>query len=78
MLSALQTMSMDNSQKICDIMSGNSSDIMLDSNEIGGEYVLEDCDNNGEADGNVDEETEVDNEVIGTDLKGLIEQELNA
>jgi hypothetical protein len=80
MLSALQTMSMDNSQKIFDIMSGNSSDIMLDGNEIGGEYVLEDCQENGEndGDGNGDVETDVDNEVIGTDLKGLIEQELNA
>jgi hypothetical protein len=61
-------------------MSGNSSDIMLDGNEIGGEYVLEDCQENGEndGDGNGDVETDVDNEVIGTDLKGLIEQELNA
>lgn len=77
MLMALQTMSMDNSQKIFDIMSGNSSDIMLDSNETGLEYVLENCDENGEVDVEVDGET-VDNEVIGTDLKGLIEQELNA
>lgn len=77
MLMALQTMSMDNSQKIFDIMSGNSSDIMLDSNETGLEYVLENCDENGVGDVEVDGET-VDNEVIGTDLKGLIEQELNA
>jgi hypothetical protein len=77
MLTALQTMSMDNSQKIFDIMSGNSGDIMLDSNETGLEYVLENCDENGEIDVEVDGET-VDNEVIGTDLKGLIEQELNA
>jgi DNA-directed RNA polymerase subunit F len=76
MLSALQTMSMDNSQKIFDIMSGNTSDIM-DSNEPGLEYVLDNCDENGEVELDADGET-VDNEVIGTDLKGLIEQELNA
>ena len=67
LLAALQAMSMDNSQKIFDIMSG--------------EQLL--TDGNVEEDLEVDEveSEEVDGEelvITGNSLKGLIEQELNA
>lgn len=71
LLTALQTMSMDNSQKIFEMMSGEFTAIEetgdVDVNDC---TVIDCCD--AECDG------ECDNELIGTDLKGLIEQELNA
>ena len=71
LLNALQTLTMDNSQKIFAIMSGE--DIALDGAEAdAGE-------DEGDTDANADAQDEDDeSEVVGTDLKGLIEQELNA
>lgn len=69
LLNALQTLTMDNSQKIFAIMSGE-------------EVVLEnegDADIQDEVEGEDDAHDEDDeSELVGTDLKGLIEQELNA
>ena len=78
LLAALQTMSMDNSQKIFQIMSGE-------------EVIAQDDDEEEEVDSGIhfsdvaavveesDESEELDGlEITGTSLKGLIEQELNA
>ena len=79
LLAALQTLSMDNSQKIFTMMSGgediNDNDDYNDNDNINDGTIITDIDNNlnDDTDANI-----VDNEVIGTDLKGLIEQELNA
>ena len=69
LLTALQTMSMDNSQKIFEMMSGEFTAIE-ETIEVDDCTVIDCCD--AECEG------ECDNELIGTDLKGLIEQELNA
>jgi len=72
LLNALQTLTMDNSQKIFAIMSGE--DIALDENEAdAGEGEID----AGEDDANTQDEDE-ESELLGTDLKDLIEQELNA
>ena len=79
LLAALQTLSMDNSQKIFTMMSGgediNDNDDYNINDNINDGSIITDIDNNlnDDTDANI-----VDNEVIGTDLKGLIEQELNA
>ena len=74
LLNALQTLTMDNSQKIFAIMSGE--DIALDEGE--GQDEGED-ENDADANANTQDEDEDDeSELVGTDLKGLIEQELNA
>jgi hypothetical protein len=72
LLNALQTLTMDNSQKIFAIMSGE--DIALDEGEAdAGEAEGED-----EVDANAQDDEDEESELVGTDLKGLIEQELNA
>jgi hypothetical protein len=72
LLSALQNLTMDNSQKIMDLSMGMDypgtfEDQMLDD----GEQMIEmdDCTNL--------EDLEDENETVGTDLKQLIESELN-
>ena len=73
LLNALQTLTMDNSQKIFAIMSGE--DIALD----GAELDATEGEDEGDTDANADAQDEDDeSEVVGTDLKDLIEQELNA
>jgi len=79
LLAALQTMSMDNSQKIFQIMSGE--EVLAHNDEEDDEEVdsgihfsdvaavVEESDESEELDGL---------EITGTNLKGLIEQELNA
>jgi hypothetical protein len=79
LLAALQTMSMDNSQKIFQIMSGE--ELLAHNDEEDDEEVdsgihfsdvaavVEESDESEELDGL---------EITGTNLKGLIEQELNA
>lgn len=72
LLAALQTMSMDNSQKIFEIMSGE---------EVHQEDEEEDNDSGvhfSDVTAVVDGESEEELEITGTSLKGLIEQELNA
>jgi hypothetical protein len=71
LLNALQTLTMDNSQKIFAIMSGE--EVVLDAAEDEDEGEVE---NDVDADAQDDEDE--DSELVGTDLKGLIEQELNA
>lgn len=71
LLTALQTLSMDNSQKIFEMMSGEFTAIEETIDVDVNDYTVIDC-CDAECDG------ECDNELIGTDLKGLIEQELNA
>lgn len=66
-LNALQSLTMDNSQKIFAIMSGE--DVALDETEVENGALDEDAE---------DDEEDESEEVVGTDLKGLIEQELNA
>lgn len=79
LLAALQTLSMDNSQKIFTMMSGgediNDNDDYNINDNINDGTIITDINHNlnDDTDANI-----VDNEVIGTDLKGLIEQELNA
>ena len=77
LLAALQTMSMDNSQKIFQIMSGEEEVIAHNDEE---EDEEEDTGIHFSDVAAVDDESEeVDGlEVTGTSLKGLIEQELNA
>jgi hypothetical protein len=81
LLAALQTMSMDNSQKIFQIMSGE--EVLAHNNDE--EEEEEDTgihfsDVAAVVDGDADEDSEeVDGlEITGNSLKGLIEQELNA
>lgn len=80
LLAALQTMSMDNSQKIFQIMSGeevlahNDEEDDEESEEVDSGIHFSDV---AAVDGDVDEESE-ELEITGTSLKGLIEQELNA
>jgi len=65
LLTALQTMSMDNSQKIFEIMSGEQ--LLTDGDVLDGEaYESEEIDGSEEI------------VITGNSLKGLIEQELNA
>jgi hypothetical protein len=73
LLNALQTLTMDNSQKIFAIMSGEEVVLDADEDEVQDEG---DADSNANADAQDDEDE--DSELVGTDLKGLIEQELNA
>ena len=74
LLNALQTLTMDNSQKIFAIMSGE--EVVLNEGE--GQDEGED-ENDADANANTQDEDEDDeSELAGTDLKGLIEQELNA
>jgi len=68
LLTALQAMSMDNSQKIFQIMSGEEV-IAQDDDNLNEDLDLEDDLESEEVDGL---------EVTGNSLKGLIEQELNA
>ena len=78
LLAALQAMSMDNSQKIFQIMSGE--EVLAHNNDD------EEDEDTGihfsdvaAVDGESEESEEVDGlEITGTSLKGLIEQELNA
>ena len=73
LLNDLQTLTMDNSQKIFAIMSGE--DIALD----GAELDATEGEDEGDTDANADAQDEDDeSEVVCTDLKYLIEQELNA
>jgi hypothetical protein len=74
LLAALQAMSMDNSQKIFQIMSGEEV-IAQDDEEDTGIHFSDAV----AVDGESDESEDVDGlEVTGNSLKGLIEQELNA
>lgn len=74
LLSALQTMSMDNSQKIFQIMSGEQ--LSTEEEEDNGIH-FSDVTQVDEIDGDADAESD-ELDVTGTSLKGLIEQELNA
>jgi hypothetical protein len=80
LLAALQTMSMDNSQKIFQIMSGEEVIAHNDEEEEDEEEDTGIHFSDVAAVDDVDDESEeVDGlEVTGTSLKGLIEQELNA
>jgi hypothetical protein len=69
LLNALQTLTMDNSQKIFAIMSGE--EVVLDADE-------DEVQDEGEVDTDAQDEEDEESELVGTDLKGLIEQELNA
>ena len=78
LLAALQTMSMDNSQKIFQIMSGE--EVLAHNNdeeeEVDSGIHFSDV---AAVDGESEESEEVDGlEITGTSLKGVIEQELNA
>ena len=72
LLAALQTMSMDNSQKIFQIMSGEQDLAEEDEEEEDNGIHFSDVTRL-----NADAESD-ELEVTGTSLKGLIEQELNA
>ena len=69
LLNALQTLTMDNSQKIFAIMSGE--EVVLDADE-------DEVQDEGEVDTDAQDDEDEESELVGTDLKGLIEQELNA
>ena len=74
LLNALQTLTMDNSQKIFAIMSGE--EVVLDAAE---DEVQDEGDVDADAENDADAQDEdEESELLGTDLKGLIEQELNA
>jgi hypothetical protein len=80
LLAALQTISMDNSQKIFQIMSGEEviahNDEEDEDEEVDSGIHFSDV---AAVDGESEESEEVDGlEITGTSLKGLIEQELNA
>ena len=73
LLNALQTLSMDNSQKIFQMMSGEV--VNGDENNEFTDVNDEDADASDDVDGDGESE-ELD--ITGANLKGLIEQELNA
>ena len=76
LLAALQTMSMDNSQKIFQIMSGEQVIAQDEEEEEDTGIHFSDV---AAVDGESEESEEVDGlEITGNSLKGLIEQELNA
>ncbi len=76
LLAALQTMSMDNSQKIFQIMSGEQVIAQDEEEEEDTGIHFSDV---AVVDGESEESEEVDGlEITGNSLKGLIEQELNA
>jgi hypothetical protein len=71
-LNALQTLAMDNNQQIFNIMSGASFGEEADTTEI----IMEDVENGDDnVDGDVDGD---DTTLVGANLKGMIEQELNS
>jgi hypothetical protein len=77
LLAALQTMSMDNSQKIFQIMSGEQ--VIAQDEEDEEEDTGIHFSDVAVVDGESEESEEVDGlEITGNSLKGLIEQELNA
>jgi hypothetical protein len=73
LLAALQTMSMDNSQKIFEIMSGE--EVFQEDEEEDNDSGIHFSDVTAVVDGESEEE---ELEITGTSLKGIIEQELNA
>jgi hypothetical protein len=78
LLAALQAMSMDNSQKIFQIMSGEEVIAHNNDDEEDEDTGIHFSDV-AAVDGESEESEEVDGlEITGTSLKGLIEQELNA